>query len=66
MALEVVDVAGRIVLRRSIGPFEGGPHMLRFDARDDEGRSLPAGLWFVRLRSASGTVETVRLVKIRG
>lgn len=51
--LEVVDVAGRRVLREELGRLRSGPHSLRLG----EGASLPAGVYTVRLREAGRTVS---------
>ncbi len=46
----VIDVKGRTVKRLAVGPsLTAGEHALRWDGRDDEGRRVPAGLYFVQL-----------------
>jgi hypothetical protein len=59
--IEVYDVSGRLVrtvLDRALGP---GPHQTTWDTRDDAGRSVASGLYFVRLLAA-GASETRKLV----
>jgi hypothetical protein len=46
-------------LRASAGP----AHTILFDGRDRAGRPLPAGVWFVRLRT-SGEEGGLRLVRV--
>ena len=60
--LEVADVTGRRVWR-SEGERSAGPHLMRWDGRTSEGRSLGAGLYFVRLVTPWGT-RSERLVRL--
>jgi hypothetical protein len=49
------DASGR--LARTIaagGTLPAGPQRLRIDGRDDQGRSLPSGVYFYRLRTPEG------------
>lgn len=50
-AIEVYDVSGRRLRRLALGAGVAG--VLRWDGRDDDGRRLPAGLYFARLTSGS-------------
>ncbi len=52
--LTVVDPAGRQVRALTSGPLRSGAHRLAWDGRDDQGRVLPSGIYFVRLESADG------------
>jgi hypothetical protein len=56
--VEVLDVAGRVrrVLTRESAV--AGRWTLRWDGRDAAGRTLPAGLYFARLRIAGRTAVT--------
>ena len=47
--LTVYDVAGRRVRRLHDGPLSAGQHRLAWDGRDDSGRSLASGTYFLRL-----------------
>ncbi len=62
--LDAFDVGGRRI-RRIIGrTFAAGIHPLTWDARDDRGQALPAGLYFVHARTSS-TSQTRRVVILR-
>jgi len=52
--LSVYDVQGRNVRRLSDGPLAGGRHELRWDGRDDGGRPLASGIYYLRLETAQG------------
>lgn len=53
--LELLDVSGRRVARLAEGAFEAGRHVARWDGRDENGRTVSPGVYFVRLVTASGT-----------
>jgi plastocyanin len=53
-AISVVDAAGRVV-RALRAP--SGASSLSWDGRDDAGRALSPGVYFVRLSTASGTMN---------
>jgi hypothetical protein len=52
--LEVWDVAGRRVRTLVDGVREAGPQSVRWSGGDDAGRTVGAGVYFVRLQSVSG------------
>jgi hypothetical protein len=54
-SLVVYDVAGRAVRRLFDGPLGAGAVEMSWDSRDDSGVPVPAGLYFCRLVTASGT-----------
>ncbi|MEZ4655582.1 MAG: FlgD immunoglobulin-like domain containing protein [Candidatus Eisenbacteria bacterium] len=62
--LRVFATDGRVVRRLADGTFEPGFHEIAFDGRDDEGRELPAGGYYLRLEtdavSAAGKLIMVR------
>ena len=60
-ALTVFDVAGRAVRRLASGWFEPGERRVRWDGRNDAGRRLSGGMYFVRFhtRETSGTHKVV-------
>jgi hypothetical protein len=62
--LELYDVHGRLVRRLVDAPLAGGMHRLGWDGRDQEGRRLAAGVYFVRLAS-TGEVRTTKLTVLR-
>lgn len=63
-ALEIVDVAGRRVLRRALGIVERGPGSTAWDGRDDAGRTATPGMYLVRL-TVGDAVATSRVLMLR-
>ncbi len=55
--LEVLDVAGRAVARIHDGALSAGEHAFRWDGDARDGRPVPSGRYFVRMR-AGDTRET--------
>ncbi len=51
-SLAVYDVSGRKVSTLVSGFAAAGPNRARWEARDDLGRRVPAGMYFVRLSAA--------------
>jgi hypothetical protein len=51
---DVYDAMGRRVRRLATGPLGAGRHTLRWDGRDDAGRSMPAGVYHIRIDHVSG------------
>ena len=62
--LSVLDVAGRELRVLADGPRAAGEQSVHWDARDDAGRTVSPGLYFIRLRAA-GRVAATRLVIAR-
>ncbi|HEX7879626.1 MAG TPA: FlgD immunoglobulin-like domain containing protein, partial [Candidatus Eisenbacteria bacterium] len=54
-SLVVYDIAGRPVRHLFEGPLGAGAVEMSWDSRDDSGSPVPAGLYFCRLVTASGT-----------
>ena len=52
--LELVDIAGRRVAEREVGSMGAGHHVVDLTG----GRSMPAGVYLVRLSRAGGTLTT--------
>jgi aminopeptidase N len=63
-AVCVYDLLGRRLATLSEGVLEPGKHPLRWEGRDDVGRPLASGVYFVRLETAASTV-TRQLLLIR-
>jgi len=63
-AVDVVDVAGRVVRSLVRGPAPAGPLALTWDGRDAAGRPAPAGLYFARA-SAGAERASARIVRVR-
>ncbi|HET7380905.1 MAG TPA: FlgD immunoglobulin-like domain containing protein [Gaiellales bacterium] len=57
----VYDVAGRSVRRLADGYVESGEHVVRWDARDESGKRVSSGVYFVRVQTGEG-VATLRTV----
>jgi spore coat protein A len=57
------DVAGRIVRRFALGRQEAGPHVVRWDGRDDAGRALGPGVYLVRLQ-VEGAWQVEKVVRV--
>jgi subtilisin family serine protease len=64
-AVRVVDLQGRRVRSLWSGSLEGGrAYRMEWDGRDDDGRLVPSGVYFVRLDSPRAAA-TLRLVALR-
>lgn len=63
-SLVVFDASGREVRILEAGDFTAGDHAPHWDGRDDEGRTLPNGVYLVRLQLDHDT-ETRRVVLVR-
>ncbi len=64
IALDVLDVRGRLVRSLASGPRPAGRHEAVWDGTGATGRRLPSGAYFVRLRSGSGQqIRPITLVK---
>ncbi|MBD3334238.1 MAG: hypothetical protein GF355_01875, partial [Candidatus Eisenbacteria bacterium] len=62
--LSVIDVVGREVAEVTHGRFSAGTHAILWSPRDGQGRPLPAGTYFCRLRSSQGAfVFSLRLLR---
>ena len=56
--LVVMDVLGRTVRRFTYPRVDRGEYRVDWDARDDSGMRLPAGVYLVRLRLGAFTRQT--------
>jgi ABC-type transporter Mla MlaB component len=62
--LVVYDVRGRMVRTLASRLFEAGVQRVPFDGRDDRGRTLASGVYFVRMETPSRILsERITLVK---
>ncbi len=64
VTVRVADVRGRVVRQFAAESWTLGPHALAWDLRDDAGRRVASGLYFVEARS-SGGVRRARLAITR-
>jgi hypothetical protein len=62
LVAEVLDVAGRRVARLRDGTVPAGWTSLRWDGRDEEGRRVASGLYWIRVRWAGETTATRVLI----
>jgi subtilisin family serine protease len=56
--LVLYDVAGRRVRTLAEGTLPSGPHIIRWDGRDDRGAPLPAAVYFARLESPGAVLKS--------
>lgn len=61
--LEVYDAAGRVVRRFTLGAQAAGRHSIDWDGCDGGGRSLPAGIYLIRMLTP-GLIRTGRIVVV--
>jgi hypothetical protein len=62
--LRVVDAGGREVATLDVGPYEPGFHAITWNGRDHQGVPVPAGIYFLDLRSGRQQV-TRKLIVVR-
>jgi hypothetical protein len=62
--ISVYSATGRRVRTLADGVYAAGPHQLSWDGQDNHGRSLPSGMYLVRLE-APGYHESKKLVLLR-
>jgi len=63
--LSVYDVAGRRVATLMNAQSAAGSHEVNWNGRDESGRTLASGVYFVRLNLNGQTVETRRITMIK-
>jgi len=64
VSLAIFDVGGRRVRQLSSGAQTAGEHVIAWDLRDDAGRNVGGGLYFVQLRT-DGLQLTQKLLTLR-
>ena len=64
VSIEVFDATGRRVRRVFAGALGAGSHALTWDGRDDAGRSVPSGAYYVRAARAPREAVVRRVVRI--
>ena len=64
MRLGIYNVAGREVVVIRDGVQTEGPHEVSWNGKDDSGRELGAGMYFVRLEAA-GETRTSKMMLLR-
>ena len=63
LSLEVFDATGRRVRTLARGTLPAGEHEVRWDATDDAGNRLAAGIYFFRLKTPNES-QTLKLVRL--
>jgi flagellar hook assembly protein FlgD len=64
VAIAVFDVRGRKVAELVRGLMYEGRHTFSWNGRDENGRMLPSGLYFIRLAAKSGS-QSRKIVLVR-
>jgi flagellar hook assembly protein FlgD len=62
-SLAVYDISGRVVRTLADGMAQAGVHTAVWDGRDDAGRSVPSGIYLLRVRSEAGT-QTRKMILV--
>ena len=63
-SVRLFDVGGRLVRTLHDGSTAAGVHRMRWDGRDDRGRTVGVGIYFVHFTSGS-VVRTERILRLR-
>jgi hypothetical protein len=63
VVLKVYDISGRLIRTIDEGPRDAGRHTLEWDGRDDEGRRVSSGVYFLSL-SAGGSTLSAKAVRV--
>ncbi len=64
VAVEIFDVAGRLVRRLHSGPLPAGIERLSWDGRDGAGQAVSSGIYFVAIRSEQAKMRML-LVRVK-
>ena len=62
--LHIHDVAGRLVREIDAGEHEAGRHRFEWDGRDDDGRRVASGVYFLCLK-AGGRERSTKMVRVQ-
>ena len=60
----IYDIGGRVVRHLAERAYPAGTHTARWDLRDDQGRAVARGVYFVRLRSVDDPLLRVEKLTI--
>ena len=63
--ISIYDATGRRIRDLADGPHEAGVHQVRWDGRDRNDRRVASGVYFARMIASDGSVDSVKLVRIR-
>ena len=64
MQAGVYDLSGRVVRALQRGKLAAGSHRFDWNGRDEQGRKVPAGVYFVRLEATGRHLDS-KLVKLQ-
>ena len=64
VSLGVYDLSGRLIRVLVEGGVTAGPHMARWDGRDDHGATAPSGVYFAHL-IADGVRDVRRIAVLK-
>ncbi|MBM3317481.1 MAG: T9SS type A sorting domain-containing protein [Candidatus Eisenbacteria bacterium] len=64
VTVAIYDHGGRLIRHLASAGRAAGPHALRWDGRDEEGRTVPSGVYLYKLRAGSSSHEG-RMVVLR-
>jgi hypothetical protein len=64
-ALEIIDVAGRVVSRVAERDYQAGAHETTWNGLSSDGRPVPPGVYFVRLKVDGRTADSRKVVWLR-
>jgi hypothetical protein len=64
-SLRVHDAAGRLVRTLLSGEIPQGGRVFSWDGRDDSGRTVPAGIYFVRVETPTGGESSLKVLLAR-
>ena len=65
VGLQIYDVAGRQVRAVEAGQLAAGPHLIRWDGRNDRGSPVGAGVYFMRVITSRGDHDTIKALVLR-
>lgn len=65
VTVDALDVSGRRLRRVFVGDAAAGAHRVAWDGRDEAGRPVGAGVYFLRVATAGGDDATVKILRIR-
>lgn len=63
--LAIYDVLGRKIKTLDYGIFPFGAQQVAWDGSDDAGRTVPAGIYFCRMKTSNGMFSSLKLIKAK-
>jgi len=62
--IRIYDITGREIWKRDVAFYSPGPQSVLWDGRDEDGREMPAAVYFVSVDDGASTV-TKRIVRLK-